>query len=94
MIKILKAIDYCFYIYMMMILVRCLLTWFPNVNWQNPVLNALRSSVDLYLDFFRKFIPPVAMFDLSPIVAMIVLMILERVCLFAAYIFLSALGVS
>ena len=71
-IKIIYAIAKCFEIYMYMILVRCLLTWFPGINWENPILKALRSSVDLYLDLFRKFIPPIGFIDISPIVAMLV----------------------
>ena len=63
----------CLYIYMILICVRCLLTWIPGVNWENPIMNALRSAVDLYLDLFRKFIPPVGPFDFSPVVACIVL---------------------
>ena len=73
--KIIEAIANCFYIFLWMIFVRCLLTWFPGINWNNPILNALRSSVDLYLDLFRKFIPPLGPFDLSPIVATFVLII-------------------
>ena len=47
--KIIWAIDMCFQIYFWMICVRCLLTWLPNLNWDNPLLSALKSSVDLYL---------------------------------------------
>ena len=54
-IKIVVAIANCFYIYLMMIFIRCFLTWFPGLNWNNPILKALASSVDLYLDLFRKF---------------------------------------
>ncbi len=92
--KILQAIDTCFYVYMVLILVRCLLTWFPAVNWENPIINAIRSAVDIYLDLFRKIIPPVGPFDLSPVVAMIVLMALEKACLFAAAFILSIVGVA
>lgn len=87
-IKIIEAIANCFYIFLMMIFVRCLLTWFPGLNWNNPLLNALRSSVDLYLDLFRKFIPPVGPFDLSPIVATFVLIFIRNGILYgSAYLF-------
>ena len=74
--KIIEAIANCFYVFLLMIFVRCLLTWIPGVNWNNPILNALRSAVDLYLDLFRKIIPPLGMFDLSPIIASFVLIFL------------------
>lgn len=91
--KILWAISMCFQIYFWMICVRCLLTWLPNLNWELPLLNALKSSVDLYLNFFRKIIPLVGPFDFSPIVAVIVLLLIQRVVLYAAVFIFSALGI-
>lgn len=91
-IKIVEAIANCFYIFLIMIFVRCLLTWFPNLNWNNPILNALRSAVDLYLDLFRKFIPPVGSFDLSPIVASFILIIIRNAIVFGAIYLFAALG--
>ena len=90
-IKIIEAIANCFYIFLLMIFVRCLLTWFP-VNWDTPLLNALRSSVDLYLDLFRKFIPPLGPFDLSPIVASFALIFIRNAVLYGAVFLFSALG--
>ncbi len=92
MSKILLAIHYCFYVYMIMILVRCLLTWIPVIDWDNPIVKLFTDSVDIYLNLFRKFIPPLGMFDLSPVVAMIALMFLERICLYSAVLVLSILG--
>ena len=37
------------------------------------MLNFLRDVSEPYLRIFRKFIPPIGMFDLSPIVALLVL---------------------
>ncbi len=90
--KIIEAIANCFYIFLLMIFVRCLLTWFPGINWNNPILNALRSSVDLYLDLFRKFIPPVGPFDLSPIVATFVLIFIRNGILYGAVYILAMAG--
>jgi len=91
-IKIIEAIANCFYIFLLMIFVRCLLTWFPNLNWNNPILNALRSAVDLYLDLFRKFIPPVGPFDLSPIVASFVLIFIRNAIVYGAIYLFAILG--
>ncbi len=91
--NIIIAISNCFYIYTLMIFVRCLLTWIPDLNWDNPVLNALRASVDLYLDLFRKIIPPVGPFDLSPIVAVFVLIFIQKGFLYLAGFLLKAMGV-
>lgn len=91
-IKIIEAIANCFYVYLMMIFVRCLLTWIPVVNWDNPILKALRLSVDLYLDLFRKFIPPLGPFDLSPVVATFVLIFIRGVVLYGTIYLFSVLG--
>lgn len=91
-IKIIQAIANCFYIFLLMIFVRCLLTWIPGLNWNNPILKALRTSVDLYLDLFRKFIPPLGPFDLSPIVATFVLIFIRNGIVYGSVFLFSALG--
>lgn len=91
-IKIIQAIANCFYIFLLMIFVRCLLTWIPGLNWENPILKALRTSVDLYLDLFRKFIPPVGPFDLSPIVATFVLIFIRNAIIYGAAFIFQVLG--
>ncbi len=61
------------HIYLLLIFVRILLTWFPTVNWMNQVASGLSPITDPYLNVFRSFIPPIGGLDLSPIVAIIVL---------------------
>ena len=90
--KIIEAIANCFYIFLLMIFVRCLLTWIPGVNWNNPILNMLRSAVDLYLDLFRKIIPPLGMFDVSPIVASFVLIFIRKGIIYAAAYVMIQMG--
>lgn len=90
--KIIEAIANCFYIFLLMIFVRCLLTWIPGVNWNNPILNMLRSAVDLYLDLFRKIIPPLGMFDVSPIVASFVLIFIRNGIIYAAAYVMIQMG--
>lgn len=91
-LKIIEAIANCFYVFLLMIFVRCLLTWIPGINWNNPLLNALRSAVDLYLDLFRKFIPPLGPFDLSPIVATFVLVFIRNGLIYGAIFIMGAMG--
>lgn len=90
--KILTAIANCFYVFLLMIFVRCLLTWFPFVNWENPILKMLKESTDLYLNLFRRIIPPIGMFDISPMIAGFVLIILRNITLYGAVFLLGALG--
>jgi YggT family protein len=62
-------------IYLVLITVRILLTWFPTVNWMNQITSFLSPITDPYLNIFRSFIPPVGGMDLSPILAILVLQI-------------------
>lgn len=65
-------------IYLLLIFVRILLTWFQTVEWMNQVAAFLSPITDPYLNLFRSFIPPIGGLDLSPILAIIVLNILSQ----------------
>jgi uncharacterized protein YggT (Ycf19 family) len=47
----------------------------PYSRGSNAVLNFLRDVSEPYLRIFRRFIPPIGMMDISPIVALIVLQV-------------------
>jgi len=60
-------------IYSLILVVRLVLTWFPNLPWENPVLSAVSAICDPYLNIFRGLIPPLGGLDLSPLVALLAL---------------------
>lgn len=62
-------------IYLLLIFIRILLTWFPTVEWMNQVSSVLSPITDPYLNIFRSFIPPIGGMDLSPILAILVLQV-------------------
>jgi YggT family protein len=64
-------------IYTLVLLVRVLLSWFPNLDWSNPLLSSLSAITDPYLNAFRGLIPPLGGFDLSAIVAFLALNLLQ-----------------
>ena len=65
-------------IYSLILLVRVLLSWFPNLDWSNPVLSTVISITDPYLNAFRGLIPPVGGLDLSAIVAFLALSLAQQ----------------
>ena len=65
-------------IYLLLIFVRILLTWFPTVNWMNQVAAFLSPITDPYLNIFRSFIPPLGGLDISPILAILVLQLVAQ----------------
>ena len=60
-------------IYSLVLLVRVLLSWFPNIDWSNPVLSTVSSITDPYLNAFRGLIPPIGGLDLSALIAFLAL---------------------
>ena len=42
-------------------------------RWTDTVLNFLRDVCEPYLRIFRRFIPPIGMFDLSPMIGIFLL---------------------
>jgi YggT family protein len=60
-------------IYSFLLIIRILLTWFPNVNMYNQPFLALTQITDPYLNLFRSIIPPLGGIDFSPMLAFIVL---------------------
>lgn len=64
-------------IYTLVLLVRVLLSWFPNLDWSNPLLSGVSAITDPYLNAFRGLIPPIGGLDLSAIVAFLALQLVQ-----------------
>ncbi len=71
-------------IYTLVLLVRVLLSWFPNLDWSNPVLSSVSAITDPYLNAFRGLIPPLGGIDLSALVAFIVLQLAQNLLGYAS----------
>ncbi len=56
-------------------------TWIPQVNWYREPFRTARVISDYIFAPFRRIIPPIGMLDISPIVAFIVLNLLENILL-------------
>jgi YggT family protein len=76
-------------IYLLVLLVRVLLSWFPNLDWSNPVLSSVSAITDPYLNVFRGIIPPLGGLDLSAILAFIALQFAQTL-LQSSAVYLSA----
>ena len=64
--------------YSLLILVRLLCSWIPNINWYEQPFKGLLAIVEPYLSIFRAFVPPIGTIDLSPIIALLVLTVLQK----------------
>jgi YggT family protein len=65
-------------IYTFLVIIRCLLTWFPNVDFYSQPFRFVAEITDPYLNLFRSFIPPFGGIDLSPMVAIFALQFLQN----------------
>ncbi len=79
-VDIANYVDALFTVYILLIFVYILLNLLfsfgvrpPFARWSDAVVNFLRDVCEPYLRIFRRLIPPIGMFDLTPMIAIIVL---------------------
>jgi uncharacterized protein YggT (Ycf19 family) len=67
-------------VYVLLIFATILLSWFrlPYSPTLGHVQRFLHETCDPYLRLFRRFVPPIGAFDLSPIVAVFALVLAGR----------------
>ncbi|MGB6407336.1 MAG: YggT family protein [Planococcus donghaensis] len=65
---ILSAINIYFYI----LIVSVFMSWVPSIK-ESSFGQMISKITDPYLDIFRRFIPPIGVIDISPIVAIFTL---------------------
>jgi YggT family protein len=76
-----RFIDDFIYVYMLLIFVYILTSWvrLPYSPWLRRIQDFLREVCEPYLRIFRRVIPPLGPLDLSPVVAIVFLILLMRV---------------
>uniref|UniRef100_UPI004027E9F9 YggT family protein n=1 Tax=Candidatus Scatousia sp. TaxID=3085663 RepID=UPI004027E9F9 len=79
---IINGINNIFLLFYVIILLRIFLSWIPNIDWQKQPWNTIRNVADAYLGIFRKFIPPFSGLDFSPIIALIVLQVIQNIVIY------------
>lgn len=72
MIALIQIIDVFFKVYLIMLFARILGSWIPELQ-QSRFMQFISFYTDPYLNFFRRFIPPLGMLDISPIFAFLAL---------------------
>ena len=74
---LLKAVNGIFNMFYVLIILRIFMSWIPNIDWEQQPIKFVREITDAYLEVFRRFVPPLGGLDFSPIIAIIVLQILQ-----------------
>jgi YggT family protein len=65
-------------IYWILLIVRILLSWFQTAEWAGQIISFLAPVTDPYLNIFRSIIPPLGGLDISAILAIILLSVVQR----------------
>ena len=75
-----RLVSTLFNFYSTLVLVYCILTWIPmrEGSLLQDIGAVLDRIVGPYLNFFRRFIPPMGGIDFSPVIAIIALNLIER----------------
>merc|ERR1719191_674084 len=75
-----KAFASFIKMYLLLLFLRVLLTWFPSFNWDIQPWISLRQVTDPYLNIFRGLIPPLmGQIDLTPLIGFNVLQMLSSI---------------
>ena len=85
-VDIANYVDALFTVYILLIFIYILLNLLfsfgvrlPYARWSDAVLRFLRDVCEPYLRLFRRFIPPLGMFDVSVIIAIFLLYIVRTI---------------
>lgn len=78
MLFFVSFLNFFFQAYTLLLLIRILSSWVPESR-EYRIIQLIGFCTDPYLDLFRKIIPPLGMFDLSPIVAFLCLGVIQNI---------------
>lgn len=87
MLGLIRALNLGFQVYTLMLFVRILSSWVPQLS-EYRLMRFVGYYTDPYLNFFRRFVPPLGMFDLSPIVAFLALNFIQNLLMNVLVFFL------
>lgn len=79
-LTIARLVQTLFNFYSFLVLAYCLISWFPirSGGLMEDIGAVLQSIVGPYLNLFRRFLPPMGGIDWSPVLAILVLNLLEN----------------
>ena len=79
--SIVNFVDVFVTVYILLILAYIITSWIrlPYSPWLNRIQRFLYDVCEPYLRIFRRFVPAIGPLDLSPMIAVIVLIVLQRI---------------
>ncbi len=77
--SLLRVVDTLFQIAYLLLLVRVILSWVPGINYYHPAVQFIMRATSPILNPIRRAVPPVGGLDLTPMIAIFVLILVQRV---------------
>jgi len=78
-VVILNIIDLLLQLFRLALLARIILSWFPNVDRRNPIIQFLYDITEPVLRPVREMLPPGGMFDFSPLIVFVIIQVISTV---------------
>lgn len=76
---IVGLVNWLFLLVNVLLIIRVVLSWIPNVDYYHPVVQFIYRVTSPILDPIRRVVPPAGGLDLSPLVAILLLQLLQKV---------------
>lgn len=73
-----QVVSYAVEIVVLLIIVRAVLSFFPNMDRRHPAVETLDRVVDPILRPFQRLLPPMGGLDFSPIIAILTIQFVGR----------------
>ena len=74
-------VNTAFEVYTVLLFIRIILSWISH-NPSQPIIRFIYETTDPFLGLFKRIIPPLGAFDLSPIAAFFALSIIRQMVLY------------
>ncbi len=72
-------IYYILMLFELVLLARVLLTWFPNIDRNNPIVRVIFQLTEPILKPIRNALPQTGMVDFSPLIVFLIISVLMQV---------------
>ena len=76
---IINIIELLLQLFNLALLARIILSWFPNVDRRNPVIQFLFDITEPVLRPIREMLPSSGMFDFSPMIVFLIIQVISTV---------------
>ena len=76
---ILQIIGLLLQLFKLALLARIILSWFPNVDRSNPIIQFLFDVTEPVLRPVRDILPQSGMFDFSPLIVFLIIQVLTTI---------------